>query len=61
MKKYACSKMANNFGQVLGLQKGKKHPKKCPLCHLFSTQEEVLEDSFFGGENGLQIQKFKLF
>jgi len=27
MKKYAYLEMAENFGQVLGLQKGKKHPK----------------------------------
>lgn len=32
------------------LPKGKKTPKKCPLCHFFDPQEVVLGESTFGGE-----------
>ena len=34
--------------------------KKWPLCPYFDTQEAVLGDWSFGGENGCQIQKFHL-
>ena len=61
MEKYESSKMAKNFGQDLGLQNGKKTPKKCPLYNFFATQEAVLGESIFGGANGLQILKFILF
>ena len=33
----------------------------CPLCDFFATQEAVLGESTFGGENELQIRKIKLF
>ena len=61
MENYGSSKILENFGQVVSLQKDKKTSKKCPLCHFFATQEVVLGESSFGGENGLQIQKLKLF
>jgi len=61
MEKYGSLEMGENFVQVLGLLKGQKTPKKCPLYHFFATHEAVLGESIFGGTNGLQIPKFKLF
>jgi len=43
-----------------GPPKRTKTPKKCPLYHFLATQEEVLGDCIFGGENGHQIKMFKL-
>ena len=37
-----------------------KNKQKMTFCHLFDTQEAVLGDFNFGGENGHQIQKFHL-
>jgi len=57
------SKIRNSeeFWTSSGSPKGQKTPKKYPVYHLFATQEAVLAESIFGGANGLQIQKFKLF
>ena len=41
--------------------KGKKTPKKCPLCHFLDPHEAILVESTFEGSNQLQIRKFKVF
>ena len=56
--------MLRNYKEILtsfGPPKGPKTPKKFPLRHFLATQEAILGDCNFGGENGLQIKKFKLF
>ena len=51
--------MDKKFWQVLGFQKGQKHPKN-DLSAPLDTQEAVLGELIFGGENEDQIQKFHL-
>jgi len=46
MKKYACLEMVENFGQVLGLQKGKKHPKSALSATFLPHRKQSWENQF---------------
>jgi len=46
MEKYGSSEMAENFGQFLGLQKGKKHPKSALSATFLPHRKQSWENQF---------------
>jgi len=50
MEKYESSEMARNFGQVIGLQKGKKHPKTALSATFLPHRKQYWENQFLEGK-----------
>jgi len=50
MEKYGSSEMAHNFGQILGLQKGQKHPKSALSPTFLPHMKRIWEIPFLEGK-----------